>query len=114
MKVLQIEKVEKLSKAIRNGDLKVNKRNADAVRSAYLETLFWNKAFKEAGLSHLPDPEGIMDPQVFLDWLVKAYREKYDYNSEDEARNSIRFVLGMVFRVVEPLYYSEFEKKYSS
>jgi hypothetical protein len=86
-----------LFKAIQAGTLKVNQRNANAVKMAYCDSIFWNQTFKDAGLDDLPDPDGLsLYPQVFEDWLVKAYRE--NFNSEDEVRAALHWVRDQVLK----------------
>lgn len=92
---------EKLFKAIKNGTLKVNKRNMEAVRHAYCCAIFWDQCCKSVGLDDLPDPDRISDyPQVFEDWLVTAFRG--NFNSEEETRGALHKLAKLVREDANP------------
>lgn len=91
------KKSAKLFIAIQNGTLNVNQRNANAVKNAYCDSVFWNDVFKSCGLDALPDPDGVYSyPEVFEDWLVKTYRG--NFNSEDAARAALHTVRDQVIK----------------
>jgi hypothetical protein len=91
-----LELCSELSQAIQSDSLKITRRNAAAVKRAYCVTVFWQEAFREAGLSELPDPEGTCQPKVFEDWLVKAYAGNFE--SPDEARSALHSVRDKVIK----------------
>jgi hypothetical protein len=79
----------KLLNKIKDGALKITKRNFDAVGMAWTDLVIWTTVFDDmtsAGLPFAPDPEGEFftreNQQVFEDWLVQACPEK----NRDEAR----------------------------
>jgi hypothetical protein len=82
---------EKLFKAIKSHTLKVTQHNAEVVKKAYIDCSIFNEGLKRAALENLPDPDGISSyPQVFEDWLVKAYRR--NFKSTDEVRAALHSV----------------------
>jgi hypothetical protein len=89
----------RLFKAIEAGNLKVNQRNANSVKEAWIESVYWSEQFKMARLNHLPDPDGFLSrPEVFEAWLLKAYRE--NFKSEDEARAALHSVRDHIIKSV--------------
>lgn len=88
---------EKLYKAIKAGKLRVNKRNAAAVRDAYCWAVLWDQGLKDLGLDDLPDPDGISEyPQVFENWLVKAFAGNFE--SEEETRAAFHKLRALVIK----------------
>jgi hypothetical protein len=78
-----LERSKKLTEAIKAGKLDVNKRNLKAVQNAWANSAYWNEAFKQAGLDHSPDPEGLSSHEgIFEAWLVKAFRGSFGTDDE--------------------------------
>ena len=79
---------EALVALVRGGCLPATEENAEKVWNAYANALFWGAVFRDAGLEHLPDPEGVSEePELLEVWLVEAYRDNFD--TEDECRAAI-------------------------
>jgi hypothetical protein len=89
----------RLFKSIEAGNLKINQRNADAVKGAWAESVYWSEQFKMARLNDLPDPDGFLSrPEVLEAWLLKAYRK--NFKSEDEVRAALHSVREHIIKSV--------------
>lgn len=63
-----------LMQRIKEGKLKVNKRNYDAVMHAFCESYEFNHSLKLADLEWLPDPEGVAEAApLFEQWVIDAH-----------------------------------------